>query len=75
MEQADGRSWELHQVGGKWILKLSQGQRENWGIPSCVCAGRCLCFECLFSETNIGTCACCVGLFVSCPMFLKHGEV
>jgi hypothetical protein len=45
------------------------------GIPSCVCAGRCLCFECLFSETNIGTCACCVGLFVSCPMFLKHGKV
>jgi hypothetical protein len=49
---------------------------EVWGSPLvCVCAGQCLCFECLFSEMNIGTCACCVGLFVSCPMFLKHGEV
>ena len=47
---------------------------EVWGSPLvCVPAG--VCFECLFSETNIGTCACCVGLFVSCPMFLKHGEV
>ena len=31
MEQADGHSWELHQKGGKWILKLSQRQREMSG--------------------------------------------
>ena len=33
MEQVDGRSWKLHEAGGKWILKLSQGQREIGGCP------------------------------------------
>jgi hypothetical protein len=28
---ADGHSRELHQAGGKWILKLSQRQREMLG--------------------------------------------
>ena len=29
----DGRSWKLHEAGGKWILKLSQGQRVIGGRP------------------------------------------
>ena len=55
MEQADGCSWELHQTGGKWILKLSQRQRENQGIPSCVRATSVFVLSvCLmFSETNM----------------------
>jgi hypothetical protein len=65
----DGCTWKLHQVGGKWILKLSQEQRENRGISSyvCVCemASVFVLSVCLmFPETNM----CSLCWFVVCVL-------